>query len=1051
MLPWIEQDHTGSICKALFLLGVDNDKRLWVNLKPEQLYELVEKVTTSFSHSIGQLQNYPEDYVLDDNSTTAIYQQITHYLGLTYCTNISMFDKTSDFEHAFTLFYDSNRQALNIPLKGFNHDNPTVQFMLQKFADVVTHGSDADKMVVKSFFLGREDKRDFKGLCNAFNGMFFRQMVILLDYDSPYIQFVFNQYKELHFTLFSSEEIITFIDNNPFNRLSIPFTHICKLCHVPSTELTFASLLSIISLLKNTKLAFILESLWIKFLDKNSYPLLSTEASRLLVEIETLKESEEEFLKRLTWQVPESPDEVLLNAHKLIHLYRTIDGCLRFPSEAEHHKLNQLLKHKILALTNLDERIEAWEELLVINDKHKTPLSHIAYCNEIIELWVIDVAQKYGKDDSSQEYHDRFIQVIQRISAKASKRDLTSIFAKVADAIESQSKVSEAMGIIIEPEKYFNLRRYGHETQAISALASASKLFNARQIDQLALLNFLSTPISSKTVNEFSDYLIQHNIAQQLVKITRHDSSDNDHLAPKDYSTKLDAAIRTLYHSFWHRDLRERAVIIDHVLIPATTVISDKEIKKAYDFAFDYIAQKLFPEANQAGTDDEFAKNFVHTYLEQADKYTREFLLAGLLVTSNQSEQSSNKISAGKKLSMLCSNMGPAYVKLAQAIHSHPNTPEHIRKDLEHLKGRANPPPRWQLWRMIREVLPDNKRQEITHVGKLLGSASYNLALHVQTNDGKECVLSLLRENAEEEAKKGFTHIKNTIMAASHPRIQAIRPAAVSIIEEAQALSQIEMDYQMSKQQYTQAVELYHNRAMTVGGYVINVFPAKLIHSGPGYRFIDLMQGKEFNELPSEHLDDKAAKKAIAQAVLFLELSNILSGDGFDSDRHGSQMRAIINKNTIELGLYDFGEMGDPPSEDELQQLADVLHSIPKMPLFNASIDNLFDRALSTKIDELVEKKTSAHYLIRVRKALLALQDFQQVLTPQELIEVLIRVQKTSAIHPKLQDNFLECINYIGFGNVLYSSAKAFYGFFNPVPQLSKTPSGLKDFIIGSK
>jgi hypothetical protein len=590
------------------------------------------------------------------------------------------------------------------------------------------------------------------------------------------------------------------------------------------------------------------------------------------------------------------------------------------------------------------------------------------------------------------------------------------------------------MGMTIEPEKYLNLPKNHHETQALSALAAVSKLFHDRQTDQLALLNFLSTPISSITVTQFADYLIQHDKARDFLKMTQRGDYDSD----SENRHKFEAGIRSLYHSFWNRDLRERAVIIDHVLIPATTVISDKEIAIAYDFAFEYITQKMFPDANHAGTDDEFAKNFLHTYLAQADKYTREYLLAGLLVASNQCQQSNTKMSAGKKLCILCSNMGPAYVKLAQAIHSHPNTPEHIRKDLQHLKGHANPPPRWQLWQMIREVLPDNRYKEITHVGKLLGSASYNLALQVHTNDGKESVLSLLREHAEADAKKGFIHIKNTIMAAGHPRIQSIRSAAVSIIEEAEVLSQIEMDHEMSKQQFAQAVEIYYNRVINIGNYVINVFPAKLIHSGPGYRFIDLMQGIEFNELPIENAEDKTAKKAIAQAVLFIELSNILSGNGFDSDRHGNQMRAIIHKNTIQLGFYDFGEMGESPTENELQQFADVLHSIPTMAIKNPSIGDLFDKALSAKIDALVEKKKSAHYLIRVRKALLALQDFQQVLMPQELIEVLSRVQKISAIHPKLQDGFTKCMNYLYLGTVIHNSAKKLYGFFNNEYELSR-------------
>lgn len=359
-------------------------------------------------------------------------------------------------------------------------------------------------------------------------------------------------------------------------------------------------------------------------------------------------------------------------------------------------------------------------------------------------------------------------------------------------------------------------------------------------------------------------------------------------------------------------------------------------MEDAYQEAFSYVAHKLFPHA-ETDREENFAYALLKTYLETADKYIRSHLLAGMLVATNQSNGSGQSPSAGKKLAMLCEHMGPAYVKLAQAVHSHPNTPEHIRRDLDHLKGRANPPHRWQLWRLLREVVSRDDRKMIRRVGALLGSASYNLALEVELENGQDVVLLMLRENAAKNAQEGFMHLQKTIESCPHIDMEPLRESILSIISEAKELSKIEMDRKLSEQQNQVAAKLYA-RSITVKiddkPHTFTMNPAHLIQSGEGYRFIERVYGTEFNELPNQTSEDKEIRRAIAKAVITVELINILRGDCFDSDRHGNQLR----HQNHQLGLYDFGEMSlQPPSEVELKQLAKVLSDVPIAAIKNNS------------------------------------------------------------------------------------------------------------------
>jgi len=322
---------------------------------------------------------------------------------------------------------------------------------------------------------------------------------------------------------------------------------------------------------------------------------------------------------------------------------------------------------------------------------------------------------------------------------------------------------------------------------------------------------------------------------------------------------------------------------------------------------------------------------------------------------------------------------------------------------------------------MIGEVLPKAEQEKIAHVGKLLGCASYNLALEVTLTDKRRVVLLMLRENAEKEARNGFQHLQRSMNGCQHQRLVEMRSAALAMLHEAEILSELEMDHVKSRQQYKIADNLYRHTIQSTGQYTVNIFPARLINSGRGYRFIEYVAGNEFNDLPTQTRADMQIRKTTAKAVMIIEFINIMRGKYFDSDRHGNQLRVDVDhdKKEIHVGLYDFGEMAlEMPSLQDIQQLADVFRAIPIAALKKLSFADALDDLLARRITVLTEKGINARYLMRVRKGLLALQDFQKQLSNREMASVLKCVVRSGEIHKEIRDALSVCAKLISVADV---------------------------------
>ncbi len=1018
-MTWMKELNSKDVATALRFLGVQTDMRLYEIYSQSEikriLSEYKEEFITKLSGDLAHYSNF-------DQAAVAKLAMTRHALVT------DMFEREKDFEQAFISYYDLNWPDLRVvDSRDADAMRSGVKYLLKKFAEIANNGSECDRNVVKSFFIGRDDERDLNNLQYRIGDD--KKRKVYPSNKSPYVDFVIDQEIEgIKFDLFSLEEVIEWLDSN-FALYYLPASRLLKISGLPYRHFTIECISELIPWLDDAHISAgksvvneHLQSLVIP------YAVFSHSAIRLMnicsnycriINMDTMRS----LLSSMRWNLPETASGLrYFTVVNLAGVYRLFDNYYTFPNEREKTRFTRLLLQLIPGIRSDEERQLVIEKLLFVDIRaSKYPLSNLQFRDKLIDYYVDILSAQFGKDNGGEAYYSQCSRVIERIIARASNRDRLSLLSKLLIRIEAQPRLCEMVGMTLEPEKYLSASgsRANNHDGSITMLSSISSLLGEKKEDQMKFIEFLSTPISDETLKCFSDYLISRGLEERVVGRLVDTLSIN--IKAKHRDNAMEIVLPTIYYLFWDRSLEERAVIVDHLLIPASCVLSEADASKAYMESVAYIGNRLFPQAGIKGSDDEFALSFLIAYLDAADKYLRNILLSGMLIAANESRQGGQTMSTGKKLALLCEHMGPAYVKLAQAIHSYPGTPESIRHDLRHVKGRANPPHRWHLCRMIGEVLPKAEQEKIAHVGKLLGCASYNLALEVKLTDKRRVVLLMLRENAEKEARNGFQHLQRSMNGCQHQRLVEMRSAALAMLHEAEILSELEMDHVKSRQQYKIADNLYRHKMQSVGHYTVNIFPARLINSGRGYRFIEYVAGHEFNDLPAESSMDKRIRKTVAKAVMVIEFINIMRGKYFDSDRHGNQLRVDVDhdKKEINVGLYDFGEMAlEMPSLTDIRQLADVLKSVPQAALKNLSFAKALDNLLANRIATLTEKGVNARYLMRVRKGLLALQDFQKQLSNREMASVLKCVVRSDEIHNEIRDALSVCAKLIAVADV---------------------------------
>lgn len=1023
---WASQDASGLIAEIMLRLGVATDE---VILSLNDTFKAPlssEEEGGGIYHGFVFLSYLPmplmpyERYLTEElNSLVAATKLKKKSLDRNMLEDALM-----EPEAAYQRYFDLNKQHLS---RYVSRETNTAQTLLvDYFFKLAERNEPRDIALIRSVFLGRDDGRDLKTLHlkdDEIKGI--EKTPSELFMDSPFAEFIYSKNKErqtLANRIFTREDMLIFADKESrachFSHKfrdengswrSADWSEVKQIFRAQdqNDELAFIELIEFcknknIELLDDILLPYFKQFPELSCFSKSVNALFDLALGNYLIY------SFREMVLHLTWP---SFDLDVVKQFSLEHLicrYRWFDSSMTFPSKEIQLHFGALIYELLAQVEDVADRIRFCEQWLTEKNPLLNQLSDNNLKKKVIKLLIESYYLQLGKDDDTPAYSRKAKAVVNKIIDYAYSVDRDAILDGLLQQIEAQETLSSYAGRMLEPEKYYigGGSISAASSSALTTLFAVTNLFQDKPDNQAALLDYLSSPLTAESLSIFIDLIHEHNDADKIIEAMGYEWIGSE-LKEKGKERKdqlLSIAIESMYHKFWQLDLPKRSIITEAILIPAEQRINAEQTRSAYRWGFDFILSKLFSKAGDIHSDDYLAFCVLEAYLQSSKPHERPYLLAAALMASNQCAGINEVASVGKKLVSICEHMGPAYIKLAQAIHSHPQTPQSIKQDFSHIKGNANPPRHWELWRQININLSQEHQFRIKRLVKLLGSASYNLAVLVITPTNEYEVLLLLREGAEIDSQNGFEHIENTITRCKHPSIRSNTKTAVGIVAETRRMSFNEMSSVISMQQYSIAEKLYKRKLNIQAGsqlVEVDVVPSTIIAVGKRYRFIQRVVGVEFNDLPLETVEDNLIKTAVAKAVVYMELHNILQGSFFDSDRHGNQLKVDVlarNPLKLRLGLFDFGEMAvEAPNQTERLQLNHLLVRFVKSQQETHTLDLCLTEAISVA----VAAGESSQYLMRIRKSLLALNDFLAYLTPQDIKRLLWDVLlRESDLHP---------------------------------------------------
>lgn len=734
----------------------------------------------------------------------------------------------------------------------------------------------------------------------------------------------------------------------------------------------------------------------------------SSERSSYLAEIDK-KEGRLKHISSMSEDKAFWPDDVLNHVKAFVFARNTfLDD-----KEFEDRLLNDILE-KLEAQPAGKKKNECLFILLDKNLRAAYPETR----DRLFAIYTDDVEGKLGKDDGSEVYQKRLAIYLNALASDTEKdwdigkrhgqrdgmlsnsmssADKYLLMRRLSDAIISQEQTSkmikESCQVKLNSNDMVRSYLYGigvdYLTEEMDRDAEMANRF----------IEFFNSNGEQKDCEDISAY----------IEVTMKDKYSQ-------HKDRLDAILKNttpsnckiLYENFWSAPLEARAVIIARMLKSAVNnnETQENEQQHSWEKVFDLVMDTLISPEDDS-VEAKYARDIMHSYIKSRSDYERELIMSAMMVANRNIGNDKGNI--GKALKLFLENMGPAEIKLGQAIASHPDTPENIRIELQKLKSSADMPARWTIYEWIRtENIPEELWKD-QYLGEILGSASY----YTTTALGEDKVLRILRPEAREKATKGFKVIRSTVddlkgkEATSDLSYRELTSSVQEMVIQAARMSEIETDHEVGQQQYQYAKEIYDGVTIASGG---QEFPLKVMDwkaKGQNWIIMDRANGPTFNAMPDNTPEQLEYKRAFAKAYIVFEITNILSGKKFDHDKHGAQLS--IDESTNAVGIYDTGAMAlHDPSSEEQKVLGNIVYDVIKATLSGNETFTSFSRVIGERIDALHQDGIDTQYLVEVKKGLLALGDFFKVLTQEDIKDILPSINLSTDVSEAVQHGITE-------------------------------------------
>ncbi len=680
------------------------------------------------------------------------------------------------------------------------------------------------------------------------------------------------------------------------------------------------------------------------------------------------------------------PEDILDNVKSYVFAKNTFLDDIEFENELLNNIFDKLDK-----IPSSKKKNECLYILLDRNLRASFPETR----QRLSDMYVADTVNKIGKDDGSEKYKNRFSLYLKALDHNEEKK---------WDKDQKLSKRSFLYNGMSSADQYMMLKQLADEVVSQEETSMMMKdlcQFKVKELSNSYLygigVDYLTATLdrNSTTANKFIQFLNSKGEAKDCSYISTHLNKSIEEYYDYEIKTKevQPTNCKVLYENFWSAPLEARAVITARLLKSAANTKDNKKNKQqSWESVFDLVMGNMI-SPDDVSTESRYARDIMHSYIKARSSYERELILSAMMVANRNVGKDAGNV--GKALKLFLENMGPAEIKLGQAIASHPSTPEKIRLELQGLKNEAAKPARWVLYDWINgENIPEELWKD-KYLGKILGSASYYTTAAL----GDVEVLRLLRPEAREKAVKGFSVLKDvvedlkakdTISDLDYTKLTA---SVSEMIKQADRMSEVETDHELGQKQYEYSQEIYNGVKINGGSEIFSLNVMDWRSKGKNWIIMDRAKGCIFNVLPESTLEQITYKKEFAKSYIIFEVVNILKGKKFDHDRHGAQL--CVDQETNEAGIFDTGAMAlEDPTAQEQKLLGNVFYGLVSSYNKGGSLEAL-GGLLSDKIENLHKKNIDTRYLIEVQKGILALGDFTRILDKEDMFEVLSRIKSS--------------------------------------------------------
>ncbi|MFA9288672.1 MAG: hypothetical protein ACEQSA_02230 [Weeksellaceae bacterium] len=797
-----------------------------------------------------------------------------------------------------------------------------------------------------------------------------------------------------------------------------------------------------------------------------------------LLKQEILQLLDNQFLRNVDSDLQIAHDDPLLVAQSYV-LYETNGYFTKHPESRWDDGYDRLVREQLQILKRDKQRypeLRQFTETLLYSCS--IPSAEVRH--DLVQGWAEAIKAQYGIDTTPtfddialhpelQGYYDEMYTLTAQVLEKTTDRDAiaTEMLTALADSLQTQSALTR--------EIYFKKSKRSKQ-ELLESTAGGKGMMGEFSLDfivqdsdtRLGTIDFLTKELSEESLEEYVEiYKERLERDDNLKKLIGHPSDrDNDvsyyrsRLSDYHIRNQVKSRFRAAHENFWSGRTEVRAYYMNLLAFPA----EQKDLMRRkgneippHEELMNYVIEKVLPYDTDSVQDSEFntytsfGRDLIYSYLDGANEAEQRLLLSGLMVSAKQLDKVTvrDELSIGKALGLVLMNMGPAGVKLAQAIHSYPQTPLAIRNGMDGVKGEANMPNRNQLFEGMEasiEVASDDPNkltlQNIAHVGKILGAGAYQYTaeghLYNPLHGETYVAITELRDNIYIFAQNEFEHIESTL--ESFVKRRAARGETVTsdmldamrkIVHQASASSLLETNYDIG---YTQANLLrpsYEGLAIRANNINVHFDTVQWLDHGirsesgnaedlHAYKVATVARGKSFNRFIRTASEDEI--KALSMALQFSEDLLMLSGKHFDHDRHGENFHVLRIKKDTQIGQklykkgdlyithYDLGAVNlAPPTTVEKQILGNIIGSLIK------SVQQGETDAKSLLIEKLTAVLQTNHdtsgYLASVLRGILARGDFLRHLKPVDLQEIVLAEFASGVIDPTIKKAILRELN----------------------------------------